>query len=684
MIVQTYIEMDVMLEGVTQTFLFTYPQNDIAFDSIPALQGVSIAPQVVDPGNTMGIRASVRVALRDFQYPLAGTDFNAGTFFGKLRARRGSLQGSALRIIRGEAGQTLADMTTEHFVIESVTRSGESVTIVAKDLLKLADGDRSQAPQISRGRVATAITDIETTLTLTPSGIGEADYPSSGKVNIGGSEVCAFTRVSDVLTLTRAAEPEEHEVDELVQLVLIYDGESPADIIYDLLTTYTDVSPAWCSLSEWQSDINTYVARLYHAEIAEPTSVHELINELISQVGLVMYWDGIAQRIRLSTLRPMVANRTITTDEIIEDTFRADEKPDKRVSEVWTYFGLRDPLDDIGEAKSYRTVLVTLDEAGTDDYVTPAIKKVFSRWIAINNRAAASRLNAMLLARYRDPPRMFSFSLSRFSAEPTLGAVANVAHWALQDEDGNDDTVSVQFTSIEKTEDVYNIKAEEMLFNSTQGGTLDPGDESTVERLIYIDTVVHNVNLRSLHDSFYLAAESGDEVTCIISESGIVGSLSASLPALDVGTWPSGVIVKIQVHGRIQGKGGNGGSNSAAAEAGGTALYTRRVITVENNGKIFGGGGGGAAGLLLLVNGTGGGGAGEVGGTPNGTKDAGGAPTQILGSSYGIGGNPGQPGNPGLGGFGTEVPGAAAGLAVDGDSFVTFSPLGTIAGARVN
>src|SRR5690606_22657610 len=128
----------------------------------------------------------------------------------------------------------------------------------------------------SRGRVATAIDEDDVTLVLTPSGVGDLDYPDSGKVAIGGSEIVSFTRSGDTMTITRAqsgTEAQEHDEDETVQLVLEYVSESPADLVYDLLTNYTDIDPSWCPLAEWKADIDEYIGRLYSAEIAEPTAV---------------------------------------------------------------------------------------------------------------------------------------------------------------------------------------------------------------------------------------------------------------------------------------------------------------------------------------------------------------------------------------------------------------------------
>ena len=74
--------------------------------------------------------------------------------------------------------------------------------ITAKDILKLASDDRAVAPKASIGKITLDMTTSTTSVNLTPTGIG-SDYGSSGYVRIG-SEVMAFTRSGDTLTLTRA------------------------------------------------------------------------------------------------------------------------------------------------------------------------------------------------------------------------------------------------------------------------------------------------------------------------------------------------------------------------------------------------------------------------------------------------------------------------------------------------
>lgn len=702
-----------------KTLRFCMPSGDVNFTKagqpvvvIPSIDSVTVTPAVVNPGVDIGQRESVRVTFKDHQHSDAGLDkyltdrpynpFEQGTFWGKLRARNPSLEGYALRLIRGEYGQDLDEMTTYAYVVESVTGQAERVSLVAKDVLMLADEKRAQAPRISNGVLAAGISSVDGSATLSPSGIGDAEYPASGKVAIGGKEICAFTRSGDTLTLTvrgdDGTEPDEHDADDLVQLVLEYSAESPSDIIADLLTEYTPgIDPDWIDTSAWQSEVDEYIGRLYSAVIAEPTPVVELLNELIEQVGLIFWWDPISLQLRLQSLRPVTTEaRVYSDDQIIASSFKATEQPRSRISEVWTYYGLRNPLEPLDEHRNYKAAIATPDDEATEDYAQPAIKKVFSRWIAGNNRAAASRLNAMLLARYRDAPRKFSFSLySTIEESPTLGGGFRVQTWSLQDDTGASAAVPAQVTSLEPRDDRYVIDALESIFIEQED--LEP------VRLIFIDETTLNVNLRDLHDTIYSDPQEYDQIRCVISPGAKVGSSTVN-PSFIVGDWPDFVDITIELNGPIKGRGGQGGLAGNNGFGGGTALYTRYPVTVVNNSVIGGGGGGGGGGAIVELGfpepdshgGGGGGGAGIevgagarntslVGGGGDGTETTGGAGGSDV-SGGGSGGDLGQAGGNGLGGGGVVPPGTggAAGIAVDGESFVTYGTEGTIVGARVN
>lgn len=691
------------------TLFFCEPSEDIEFTRfgqpvavIPSLKSISVTPAVINPGVDIGQRESVRVTLHDHPHSDAGIDkyvaerdydpFQLGTLWGKLRARVRSFEGFTLRVYRGEYGTPLEQMTRYTYVIDSLVAQGESVSIVAKDPLILTDKKRAQAPRMSNGVLASAISSTDGSLTLSPPGIGDFEYPPSGKVAIAGKEICTFTRSGDVLTLTQrgasGTEAQNHNEGDRVQLVLTFDAAPPADIVIDLLVGFTPgIDPVWINVGEWQEEVNEYINRLYTAEIAEPTPVVDLLNELIEQVGLVLWWDPTMTRLMLQSLRPVESGaRLYSEDHMMVGSFKAAEQPQRRISEVWTYFGLRNPLEPLDEASNYKAAIATVDPEAGADYGQPAIKRIFSRWISDNNRGAAARLNSMLLARYRDAPRKFSFSLYNTIEEvPSLGGGFRLDHWTLQDDTGASVPVPAQVTSLEQQIDRYVVDAQESIY-------VQQDDLETV-RLIFLDQDQFNVNLRTVHDSIYPAPEDGDQIRVYVN--GHIGSRTSS-PAFDVGSWPANIDIEIIVNGRIQGRGGFGGhhlfDSSLNGGNGGTAFFTRYPVKVSNLGRIDGGGGGGGAGQLVNLgtelepifrSGPGGGGAGFNPGlamfpAQQGTIDAGGnGGTDV--TTGGAGGGPGQPGAFGGGGLG-----GAAGAAVDGESFITYDVVGLIRGPRIN
>lgn len=386
----------------------------------------------------------------------------------------------------------------------------------------------------------------------------------------------------DTLHLVRAqyeTVAKDHKIDDRVQLCLQYTAADPADIVYDLLANYTDTPVAYLPLAAWKAETTSYLQRVYSALIAQPTGVNQLLSELAEQAALAMWWDETAKLVRLQVLRQIPTTAyTFAEDIYVEDTFSAKEQPTTRLSEVWTYFGQRNPLLKLDEPKNYRSAVATVDLQAETDYGTAQIKQIFSRWIPFGGRTVAQRLNGLVLGRFRDPPRKFSFNLMRDNdANITLGGGYKIQHWSLQDDTGLEVTAPIQVTRLSRMSDMVVVEAEEMLWKQF-GVTDDPS-----LHIIVIDADAYNINLRTLHDTLYapITVPTGITVRCIITSGVTVGSLNTALPSFDVGSWVSSLAIEIIVDGRIEGRGGKGGQwNSSAvsldaATAGGTGLYTR-------------------------------------------------------------------------------------------------------------
>ncbi len=219
-------------------------------DPIPNLLNVSISPAKLDVSGGLGVRSSVTCTFTDHPYSDIGVDkyiddrtyiaSDKGSFWTKLRARNPNYQNRSLRVLSGDLENGVFDINnfeTRYYVVDSMNVTDGKCTIVAKDPLKLAGSKKAQAPAPSNGLLQSAITSGAASLTLTPAGVGNSEYPVSGKVLIK-SEVMSFTRAGDVLTFTSAQNntlATEHRANDTVQLCLEYNGEQVNDIVKDFL-----------------------------------------------------------------------------------------------------------------------------------------------------------------------------------------------------------------------------------------------------------------------------------------------------------------------------------------------------------------------------------------------------------------------------------------------------------------
>lgn len=216
------------------------------------------------------------------------------------------------------------------------------------------------------------------------------------------------------------------------------------------------------------------------------------------------------------------------------------------------------------------------------------------------------------------------------------------------------------------------------------------GREITTEqptvRTITISADVDDLNLRTLFDTLFATPLDTTTVNVTVEAGVTIGATSTSNAAFDVGTWPSGTTLNMDLAGTIQGAGGAGGdAPDGAGNDGGAAIVAARAITIDlaNGGSILDGAGGGAADT---TNG-GGGGSGSIvgaGGAADGGT-AGNAGTSTTGGT--ASGNAGAGGNSGLAGDDSDAAdGGDSGCTIDDNPLITINNAGsgTITGCNVN
>ena len=714
--------------------------DDATAPAIPSVISVSHNPARIRLGEDLGERASVTVSFSDHPDSDISSDpyiterpNPPGTYWGRFRARHKYILGRPLRWINqyntsensggidlpvvwgsdavdwgavGVVWNVGANQQVRNYIIEAINGPdiNGKVSIVAKDVLKLADGVTTQVPKLSTGFLLSDINNTQTSITLSPVGIGDLEYDGVELIAINDEILAVTARFGNNLTVQRGAEftqAESHEEGDQVQFVQVYASQRASEIVYDLLVTRSGIPATAIDLTKWNSDYDLFINRLYSARIAEPTPAKKLISELMEQAGFALFLDEVQNQIKLVPLRSLATpSFSLSDDQMIAGSLTIKDQPERRISQVWVYYGQRNPLEKMDEEKNFSVARLDIDLAAesADQYGQSAIRKIYSRWIPKSLPDNAQSAADLLIERFRNPPQNFSFALQvpEVGVSPDIGQSVNLLSRVIQDDAGNQ--ISVPVTLISRQDDWggYRIEAEEFRIQP-----LDPDAPDVITLPDYDENETSNTVLRDVYNASRVVPPTADTIITFIVPSTVTIGGVTSAPSISTGSWPTGASVTLINNGRILGKGGNGGfvinSNvQANGTDGTTAIQATFPITIINNNLIGGGGGGGALGPInpnpLVFSGGGGGGAGRKNGAggsytngvlvnilagADGTDTAGGAGGGFV-SVGGDGGDLGQAGNSTAAGSG-----GAAGNAITGSSFVTLSVVGDIRGSQV-
>lgn len=374
---------------------------------------------------------------------------------------------------------------------------------------------------------------------------------------------------------------------------------------------------------------------------------------------------------------------------LIKDSITWRDLTDELITQVWVYYGQINPTLKLDQADNYSAVYAATDtdSESAERNGTQRIKKVFSRWIDATNSTGASDLAARIIGRYGGIPRECSFSLDAKNRDIWLGDFVEITNRLNVDKFGLPKPTQLQIQQAQESAlgSVYSYIAQE--FISGEAEAYDPNERNIdiTTNLLNVnlrtlhdslfgaptsgDTVTFRVKsgiivggdaagggtnvqhaARTSSNDFYDAGNNYEDSTAtgtvnILQRQGLGSQTTYNAgdtypsgqaclqevreypvsTALETGSWPAGVNVKLIVEtgAMILGEGGNGSAHTMYRSGttgiigikggdGGHALSISNDIEITNYGLIAGGGGGGtcAAGYGWHRAAPGGGGAG--------------------------------------------------------------------------
>lgn len=454
----------------TKEYIFCQPRSSLpkGVNMFPVINGdVQKAATSTTAGSGLGKRAVVKVKLKDFPHHDRGVDpyyadrtFNAseqGTFWGKFLVRNPYYEGRTLKVYHGYIGDTFSwsDFEVQEYDIVDIDGvTNKNITITAKDVLVRTYERKSQYPVLSDGVLASDITSSTTTATLSPSGIGNSDYPSSGTVSIG-KEAMPFTRSGDILTLQRGewgTEPKEHKADDTVQICQSF-NHNIIDALDLMLTTGAGLPSSYIPTTAWEAERDLWLtSSTVYGILMKPESIEKVISEWSELFMFDIWWNAVDQQIDIKALSPEPSGATINTltegSNIVADSLKIERKSEDRYTEIRVGYNKIDHSEknDIEQFSNWQYAADT-SRSGSDRYNGNSIKVILSRWF--DEQGSALQLAGRLLARFSDTPEIVTFKLDQKDhGKLEMAGRVELDSWQFQDFSGANEARRFQVLEI--------------------------------------------------------------------------------------------------------------------------------------------------------------------------------------------------------------------------------------------
>ena len=423
--------------------------------ALPLLVSTDYSPARIEAGKGVGLRASLTLTFanapdtgQDSDQNLSARTQPAGTFWPLWLARNKYIEGRTLRLFQGFAidGQlTLADCRTSTWEIESIQGPDASgrVTIRARDPLAKAWRDSAQLPEPSARKLFADLPAAATTATV--DGLAEeidATFGTAG-VCLIGDELCTYTHTlaSNTLALVRGQRgtlDEDHSSGDTVQPCTVWDAAAPEAVLEDLLIA-AGLDPAQLDTAGWAAEaLDWFGGLLITTLIARPTKIQQLLDELVRDLGAILWWDAESSLVRMRALAPPADAPPVLSedDHLIARVSPAQDSKD-RLSRVFLWYRLIDATKEPSAencASLYATANATAESPA--EHGRAAARTIFSRWITTDDQAL--QMASRLLASFRDSPRTLTAETdARMAASLTVGDQVSILARAVTGPDGS-------------------------------------------------------------------------------------------------------------------------------------------------------------------------------------------------------------------------------------------------------
>lgn len=596
-------------------------QQLFGVDHFAGLKSVRTNTPKINPGKTIGFRATGTITLTDFidsdEFSLQGLYADrrvTGSHFLKMLARNHYIN-RRVKIIRGydPFNYDEASAQVENYIVDSISQPDESgnVKVSVIDELILTEGKKSKAPLVSVGVLSSPVNSSVTTLNFTTTVLNEYGVVSDTGVIVIQDEIMTYTVASSTsLTVVRGqrgTQASSHQANDSIQICIDFQDVNIIDIITQLITDHTKIPNSYIPTVAWDAlKTGDLIAYNLTRTIFEPKEVKKLLNELILLAGLSMYIDVINQDLVI-VASPDFSNPSIVFDEnehVISKSIKILHDFNRQITRqaiVW------DKANTTGndDAKNFRKSFQVIDgivEGDADISLVSEGKTVKSNWLinSVEDNQLATNLVQREVNRFSRVPIVASMTIDQryinnvASGRVWLGSVFSILSSRIVDAGLNPIQTTCQCIEIKPSREdgQWDIKGLSYV-------TASPIIADLFITQDQVDYVLTDDLTTTEEREYVVVINAGVTISCSIP----------SQIAFSQGSFFVGATLKLVNLGRIVGCGGNGGNGGdggpgditcqefpgTTGGAGGDALLLTTNAEIDNGfGNIFSGGGGGA------------------------------------------------------------------------------------------
>lgn len=407
------------------------------FKAFPVLRSVRQSSTTANIGGAdprygaLGKQATMDFELEDFTFHDRGVDPYAAervsgaaqfsgvgyrpedrsTFLAKLKARWPNYAGGNVRLCRAYiVNGAITDQSTYNHLLKEMAGPTEGVLKVsAYSIVDLMNGKTALCPKPSRGVLTLDLDAVATSFTVTPVGIGDAEYAASGFLTIG-SEIMAFTRSADTFTVARGQKgtvAATHTAGDTVQQAWTCTNARLDDVAQELITNFTTTPASWVPFSEWQAEVTRWGSSIrLTTTVTSPTPVGTLVGEL-ADLGCNIIPDERAGKIRLRMNRPVDGDTVYTVTDANAYAITQEDREEDRVTQVYFVHKRLDPTKGIGsgdDVSNYLRRALTINADAVAIYGDVRTRTVRTRWLDQGDDTTVAIVSWQLLRRFQQSP----------------------------------------------------------------------------------------------------------------------------------------------------------------------------------------------------------------------------------------------------------------------------------------